>query len=167
MNAISKPHLVDLLRIFDKKRLLTPRIRYASVRSKPELIRDLDLHFFTYVRGDVLHLQKRKHHLDIPEITYDLAAKCYLFDGQHVDVPRESREKIRFEISRVPVTIHFPCYSPPQEGLPAKRTETGASRESPIPSTGSLSDCSSQSVPSTGSDSTPRLVSAYPPSSDS
>ena len=47
MNAISKPHLVDLLRIFDKRRYITPRIRYASVRSKPELIRDLERHFGT------------------------------------------------------------------------------------------------------------------------
>ena len=41
MNAICKPHIVDLLRIFDKRRMVTPRIRYASVRSKPELIADL------------------------------------------------------------------------------------------------------------------------------
>ena len=45
MNQISKPHIVDLLRIFDKKRFINPRIRYASVRSKPELLNDLKLHF--------------------------------------------------------------------------------------------------------------------------
>ena len=41
MNQISKPHIVDLLRIFDKNRMISPRIRYASVRSKPELLKDL------------------------------------------------------------------------------------------------------------------------------
>ena len=45
MNQISKPHIVDLLRIFDKNRYINPRIRYASVRSKPELLNDLKMHF--------------------------------------------------------------------------------------------------------------------------
>ena len=40
LNKISKPHIVDLLRIFDKRKTISPRIRYASVRSKPELIKD-------------------------------------------------------------------------------------------------------------------------------
>ena len=47
MNQISKPHIVDLLRIFDKNRMISPRIRYASVRSKPELLKDLAHHFDT------------------------------------------------------------------------------------------------------------------------
>ena len=33
---------MDLLRIFDKHKWIRPRIRYASVRSKPELIADLE-----------------------------------------------------------------------------------------------------------------------------
>ena len=41
MQRISKPHIVDLLRYFDRNRLFSPRIRYASVRSKPELIADI------------------------------------------------------------------------------------------------------------------------------
>ena len=45
MNQISKPHIVDLIRIFDKNRYINPRIRYASVRSKPELLNDLRMHF--------------------------------------------------------------------------------------------------------------------------
>ena len=47
MERISKPHIVDLLRIFDRRRWFIPRIRYASVRSKPELIKDLKKYFFT------------------------------------------------------------------------------------------------------------------------
>ena len=41
MNKISKPHIVDFLRLADQKKWFSPRIRYASVRSKPELIADL------------------------------------------------------------------------------------------------------------------------------
>ena len=47
MNHISKPHIVDLLRIFDKRKFFVPRIRYASVRSKPELLKDLKYYFGT------------------------------------------------------------------------------------------------------------------------
>ncbi len=59
MERISKPHLVDLLRIFDKRRWLHPRILYASVRSKPELIADLKKIFFTYTKEDILHFKVR------------------------------------------------------------------------------------------------------------
>jgi len=59
MQRISKPHIVDLLRIFDRRRWFVPRIRYASVRSKPELIKDLAKYFFTYERDDVLFFKLR------------------------------------------------------------------------------------------------------------
>ena len=49
---ICKPLIVDLLRTFDKNRWLSPKIRYASVRSKDQLIKDLTKHF---------KFQKRKH----------------------------------------------------------------------------------------------------------
>ena len=45
INVISKPLIVDLLRTFDKNKWLSPKIRYASVRSKGELIEDLRRHF--------------------------------------------------------------------------------------------------------------------------
>ena len=112
MERISKPHLVDLLRIFDKRRWLHPRILYASVRSKPELIGDLKRFFFVYTRGDVIHFKLRDcvqnmlRHL--PEIAYDLAQRQYLFGGSPFDVPAESRKRPVFSISHVPVTVVFP-----------------------------------------------------------
>ena len=108
MESISKPHLVDLLRVFDKRKWFVPRIRYASVRSKPELIKDMQRYFFTYTRGDVLHFKQRAcvtRHL--PAIAYDRAARSYLFDGEPFDVPVESRKSPQFSISHVPVTMHF------------------------------------------------------------
>ena len=42
---LTKPSLVDLLRMCDRNRWCTPRIRYASIRSKPELCKDLLKHF--------------------------------------------------------------------------------------------------------------------------
>ena len=111
MERISKPHLVDLLRIFDKRRWLHPRILYASVRSKPELIVDLKKFFFVYTEDDVIHFKRRgvaeKMLCHIPKIAYDLGERQYLFDGSPFDVPAESRKKPVFSISRVPVTMTF------------------------------------------------------------
>ena len=111
MNAISKPHIVDLLRIFDRHRWFVPRIRYASVRSKPELIKDLAKYFFTYERDDVLFFKLRgsleKSHPHVPTISYDFSDRQYLFDTVPYDVPTESRKKVQFSISHVPVTMTF------------------------------------------------------------
>ena len=111
MERISKPHIVDLLRIFDRRRWFIPRIRYASVRSKPELIKDLKKYFFTYERGDVLNLKLREcvrlSHQHVPKISYNFAEREYLFDCEPYDVPMESRKKVQFSISHVPVTMSF------------------------------------------------------------
>ena len=95
MNAISKPHIVDLLRIFDKRRMVTPRIRYASVRSKPELICDLSRHFEACKVRDVVVFKTTTAYLKLPAIRYHLKLKKYTFDGVLVDVPRESRAPIK------------------------------------------------------------------------
>ena len=111
METISKPHMVDLLRVFDKKRWITPRIRYASVRSKPELVADLKRVFFTKVTRHIIRFLLRdalkKSHSHLPLISYDLVKRTFLFDGSPVDVPVESRKKIRFSISHVPQTLVF------------------------------------------------------------
>ena len=108
MERISKPHLVDLLRVFDRRKWFNPRIRYASVRSKPELIKDIKKFFFTYERDGTLHFKTRAGvSPSIPEIAYVFAKREYLFEGKPYDVPRESRRRVAFSISHQPVTMYF------------------------------------------------------------
>ena len=162
MNAISKPHIVDLLRIFDRRRYICPRIRYASVRSKPELIRDISRHFAMSVQADVVTLKPLKTLCEVPVIRYHLKEKHYSFDGNPVDVPRQSREKVRFQISRKPVTIHWPVIlAPPQSGPPSTRRGSVSSLESQERDTDTLSESSWQSAPFVGFDSTPTSGFAY------
>ena len=106
---ISKPHIVDLLRIFDRRKWLIPRIRYASVRSKPDLIRDLDKFFFTYSRENKVFIKKRDQEqlARVPLICYDLESRKFSFDGTVMDIPAESRKAISFSISHTPVTVRF------------------------------------------------------------
>ena len=115
MERISKPHIVDLLRIFDKKRWIHPRILYASVRSKPELIKDILRYFFVYQREEILYFKLRESAepslSHIPQIAYNFEKKHYLFDRRPYDVPAESRKKVQFAISHVPVTLVFPQLS--------------------------------------------------------
>ena len=93
MQRISKPDLVDFLRISDHRRWLCPRIRYASIRSKPELLADLRRFFAERLRGRVLELTPRSALLRrrLPRICYDFGAKTFLFDNAVVDVPKKSR----------------------------------------------------------------------------
>ena len=128
MQRISKPHLVDLLRYFDKNRIFSPRIRYASVRSKPELIRDLKVHFWAYPVGPLLVFRSRKE-LRLPSITYDLKNRRFLFDGAFYDIPKVSRQKPRFSISHVPVTLRFPRLT----GSPSIQTTFAGVPEFPEP----------------------------------
>ncbi len=80
---ISKPHLVDLLRLSDRNRWLFPRIRYASVRSKPELISDLMVHFrLLELKRRLVFLPKQKNRTNsVPQIEYDLEAKRFRVEG--------------------------------------------------------------------------------------
>ncbi len=106
---ISKPHLVDLLRLSDRNRWLFPRIRYASVRSKPELITDLMIHFrLLELKKRLVFLPKRRLHASaIPQIEYDLVLKRYLVEGVPQDIPKLSRKKPSFSISNRQVTLTF------------------------------------------------------------
>ena len=132
MEQISKPHIVDLLRIFDRKRMIIPRIRYASVRSKPELIADLKKYFSTHKRDGVLHFKPRGQTAlsHIPRIAYNFQDKQYLFDGRPFDVPAESRKKVRFSISHVPVTLFQEPFLPPTSP-PSKCKAAASSPGSP------------------------------------
>ena len=106
---ISKPHLVDLLRLSDRNRWLFPRIRYASVRSKPELISDLMVHFrLLELKRRLVFLPKQKKRTNsVPQIEYDLEAKRFLVEGVPQDIPKLSRRKPSFSISNQPVTLTF------------------------------------------------------------
>ena len=108
MERISKPHLVDLLRVFDRRKWFMPRIRYASVRSKPELIKDIKRYFFTYELDGILNFKTRAGvSRSLPAIAYKFDTRQYLFDGEPFDVPKESRRKVAFSISHEPVTLRF------------------------------------------------------------
>ena len=134
MQSISKPHLVDLLRVFDKKRWIQPRIRYASVRSKPELIRDLKKHFRVREADGRLVFVPKKVLPRVPRIEYDLSRRRYLMDGIPRDIPRESRKTPSFSIRHGPVTLDFSEFFATRKGLRSPlstRTASGASGGSP------------------------------------
>ena len=106
MQTISKPKLV--LRVFDHHRWVMPRIRYASVRSKPELIRDLRDYFEDALTGRVVEFRpradmKRLRHL--PSIRYALDQRQFLLDGEPQDFPRRSRRPVLFRVTPGPVTL--------------------------------------------------------------
>jgi len=122
MEAISKPHLVDLLRTFDRRRWVVPRIRYASVRSKGELIEDIRRHYRDSRTGQYVRFEPVRKALRLmPAIVYHLATRRFLLDGAVVDLPRKSRQPLRCSIERRRVTIRFaqdlPAPSPPPAGF--------------------------------------------------
>lgn len=153
MNTISKPHLVDLLRIFDRRKMIVPRIRYASVRSKPELIEDLVQHFTTFRVENYVCFVPRKKNSVLPQIQYDLAKRVFEFDGIPQDVPRLSRQKPRFEIRRGKFVLDFSLWTPDPRARDRETVSWHRSQEQGIDSPRANS---SQSEPYPGSDSTPR-----------
>ena len=108
MEQISKPHIVAFLRMVDRHKWLRPRIRFASVRSKPELIADIGRAFnLVWVTKHLLHLQPRTRSYRGPRVEYDLLGRRYLLDGEPRDFPRESRCLPQFQIARGPFHLDF------------------------------------------------------------
>ena len=108
MEKISKPNLVDLLRLSDRERWFCPRIRFASVRSKPCLIADLRVLYKDVRKGArILFLPHRVLPDHVPDIQYDVSRRTFLLNGKVMDVPRISREKPVFSISHELYTLHF------------------------------------------------------------
>ena len=190
LNKISKPHIVDLLRIFDKRKTISPRIRYASVRSKPELIKDLVKHFDCTESDDIVYFEPLCPTMDAPKIKYDLGTRTYIFNGAPVDVPKESREQPEFQIFHGPFLLNFEhkgpepvCfqgrfYRPVQRGhrlrglliatgQHATKTDSVSSGEFREPDTQILSDWTGPFAPSPHCDSTPTSKSARRHSWDS
>ena len=168
MDRISKPHLVDFLRLSDRKHWLHPRIRYASIRSKPQLLADLRKFFRTR------HVKHRSHLLfvplrvlpAVPRIEYCFAKKQFLFDGNPIDVPKRSKARVPFRILREPVTLTFPQIvgSPPEQEA-VTSTQRGAEpyARSQTPDTDSLPNCSEPSSPFGCSERTPNKEPYDPP----
>ena len=117
VQRICKPHLVDFLRMCDKNRWCCPRIRYASIRSKPELCRDL-LNFFKFEKEeDSVRIVPIRPIHGFPLLEYNLKSRCFSVDGELHDFPRMSREKPVFHLERKKVTLEFsPLYAAPGSG---------------------------------------------------
>ena len=108
MEKISKPNLVDLLRLADREKWFCPRIRFASVRSKPCLIEDLRKRFRDVKRGELVLFVPRVRLCDhVPEIRYSTKTRTFLLNGRPIDVPKISREKPVFSIRHEKYTLHF------------------------------------------------------------
>ena len=107
INVISKPLLVDLLRTFDRNKWLTPRLRYASVRSKADLIADLKKHFVVKRKQTKIIMTPRRLRSRLPVILYDTAKKGFAIDGIVQDIPRENRKKPVFSLQHGPFVLYF------------------------------------------------------------
>ena len=123
MQAISKPRIVDFLRTCDKHNWVYPRIRFASVRSKPELIEDIETHFIVSREGNFISIKPRRFARRIPAIQYDLEVRKFLLDGDYRELQKESRQKPSFSIRREDVKIHFGSF---HMCVNANATQTGA-----------------------------------------
>jgi hypothetical protein len=107
VHKLTKPSLVDLLRMCDKNRWCCPRIRYASIRSKPELCRDL-LKFFTFDNdGEFIHILSIRALVNFPVLKYHLKGRRFWRNGQAFDAATVSRERPTFRYEKKTVVLHF------------------------------------------------------------
>ena len=108
MEKISKPNLVDLLRLADREKWFSPRIRFASVRSKPCLIQDLRRLFHDVKMEELVHFVPRVAlHSHVPRIAYCTTSRTFLLNGRTIDVPKVSRVKPVFSVRHGKYTMHF------------------------------------------------------------
>ena len=135
MNRISKPRIVDFLRLCDRNKWVHPRIRFASVRSKPELIDDIHHNFIVTVDKHLVTITPRSSCRRVPVIQYDLEARKYLVDGVYREFQKESRRKPEFQIRYVPTTIHFESFLL-SKGSSARQKASGALLQSLAQGTG-------------------------------
>ena len=169
MEKISKPHIVGFLRVCDRKHWLHPRIRYASIRSKPQLLADLKKHYRARRKGQLLLFHPIRRLPVVPRISYDFEKKSFLYDGKPIALPTRGREQTRFHIVREPVTLTWPQLtgSPrEQEAGSSRQRDAGLFERSRIRGTGFLPGCSSPSPPWRSSARTPNSGPFGPPASD-
>ena len=146
LEHISKPKIVDFLRVCDRKNWVYPRIRYASVRSKPTLLADIRRHFREEPRPEGrMALVPLGSLVRCPDIQYDFESKAFLFDGEPIDLPKAA--KVEFRIVRGPVVVRFGTWTAPEAppascGAPASPSRTPHTRSGPGSSAQSpRSDC--------------------------
>ena len=143
LENISKPKIVDFLRVCDRKNWVFPRIRYASVRSKPTLLKDIRCRFLERMEGPLLELTPRNRCVRCPLVQYDFQRKAFLFDGQPIDLPKEAKPE--FRILKGPVIVNFGNWTAKE--APPSSCEAPAS-PSQTPRTRSPSGSSDQNPPS-------------------
>ena len=167
MEKISKPHIVEFLRLCDRKQWLHPRIRYASIRSKPQLLADLKRHYRTSGRekGKLLLFLPRRPLPTVPKIAYDFEKKRFLYDGKPTSFPIHGQEPAHFHIVKGPVTLTWPRIGSPREEEADSSTQTnaGSFERSRTPDTDSPLGCSSPSLPSRSSARIPNSEPSGPP----
>ena len=145
LTNIAKPAIVELLRLFDENQWVVPRIRYASVRSKPELIEDIQRHFRASIREGRVHLLPNHCKLRslerVPPIWFDLARRRWFVRGQQLPPVRARKERLRFRIQRGRRILRFPDW-------PSRRKEPGGAVAFPVPGTGAPPNSPEPSAPS-------------------
>ena len=146
LNLISKPLIVDLLRTFDHKKWLQPKIRYASVRSKSQLITDILKRFEITKNRNILSFCAKFPHPIHPKITYDLKKKTYLFDDKQLDIPDYSRTKGHCRFVRGPWRVFFDFRNDRlmSKAELCKHTISDSSQIFPKPNIGVSGDCLKQ-----------------------
>ena len=107
VQRISKPAIVNFLRLCDRKRWCQPRIRYASIRSKSELCADLIDYFQFQLTDKVITISPHKEIRGFPQIQYDLKVRSFLVDGLRHDFAKVSRQKPTFHLEHRTVTLVF------------------------------------------------------------
>ena len=146
MERISKPNLVDLLRLADRQKWFCPRIRFASVRSKPQLIEDLRGWFRDMKLGHLIHFVPHDRGPlggrlppHVPKIVYHVKNRTFVLDGMRIDVPKLSRVKPSFSI-RHNVFVEFQSHRA-SESRPAKPSDAAVADWSEVLGTRAHRDC--------------------------
>ena len=166
MEKISKPHIVEFLRMCDRKHWLHPRIRYASIRSKPQLLADLKKHYRVRRKGKLLLFLPILPLPVVPKIVYDFEKKQFLYDGKPTSLPIRGQETTHFHVVQGPVTLTWPRLGgSPREAEADSSTQTnaGSFERSRTPDTDSPLGCSSPSLPSRSSARIPNSEPSGPP----
>jgi hypothetical protein len=106
---LTKPALVDLLRLCDNRRWVLPKIRYASIRAKGDLIKDLLHHFeFVFAGGFVDIRPKHRIHKFPESLKYHVKTRSFHLDHLPFDCAKISREKVPYTFRWVKTTLYFP-----------------------------------------------------------